>query len=161
MPSSRSVFFVSFLLSCLILATAAYLQWVVNLAPCPLCTLQRGLFFAIAILLLLASLRTWRAVGRRIFSSLLFIFALFNSLISGRHLWLQSQPPDELASCGADLAYLFDILPWQAFLQLLFSGSAECTTVQWRLLGLSIPAWALVCSLIFAGIAIWQFIRKS
>jgi disulfide bond formation protein DsbB len=41
----------------------------------------------------------------------------------------------------------------------LFRGTSECSEVQWRFLGLSIPEWALVWFAIFAALAVIFIVR--
>jgi disulfide bond formation protein DsbB len=69
--------------------------------------------------------------------------------------------PDPIGSCGVELEFLVNNFPLAQALPKIFAGTGECAKVQWRLLGLSIPEWALVWYLVFIAIAIWvAFVRK-
>jgi protein dithiol:quinone oxidoreductase len=64
--------------------------------------------------------------------------------VAGRHVWLQSLPPEDVPSCGPGLGYLFDTFPLGEALKQVFSGSGECAKIDWTFLGQSMPVWVLV-----------------
>ena len=64
-------------------------------------------------------------------------------------------PTAATASCGTDLEFLVNNFPLAQALPKMFSGSGECSKVQWSFLGLSIPEWALVWFVIFAVTALF------
>ena len=45
-----------------------------------------------------------------------------------------------------------DAFPLGEALRLIFTGSGECATIDWSFLGLSMPAWVLIC---FVGLIAW------
>jgi disulfide bond formation protein DsbB len=54
------------------------------------------------------------------------------------------QPPGSVEACGADLNYLLDILPITQVIRKVLFGSGECSAIDWRLLGLSMPWWVAI-----------------
>src|SRR5438552_2456804 len=68
--------------------------------------------------------------------------------IAARHSWVQHFPPPN-QSCGIDLDFLMESLPLSNLLPAIFRGSGECSKVDWRFIGLSIPEWALVWFVVF------------
>ena len=64
--------------------------------------------------------------------------------LSGRHVWLQSLPADQVPDCGMGLNYMLDTMPLFDVLREVFYGAGECAEVMWTFLGISIPGWALI-----------------
>lgn len=125
---------------------AFYSQWALGLDPCPLCILQRIAVVALGALFLLAALHGPGQIGSRVYGGLQFVAAGSGAGIAGRHVWLQSLPPDKVPSCGPGLDFMLDAFPLAEVLQMVLTGSGECATVDWAFLGLSMPAWVLVAT---------------
>lgn len=121
-----------------------YLQFVEGLAPCPLCILQRVAFLLLGLIFLAAALHRPAPSARRWYAGLLALAAGTGAVIAGRHVYLQSLPPEQAPACGADLGYLLANFPLHETIVLIFRGTGDCASVAWRFLGLSIPGWALV-----------------
>ena len=79
---------------------------------------------------------------------------LAGTAIAGRHVWLQNLPPDQVPECGPGLEYMLDVFPLTDALRMAFTGSGECANVDWVFLGLSMPAWALLCFLALAVVGV-------
>jgi disulfide bond formation protein DsbB len=143
------------LLACVaLLAYALHVQFDLHIEPCPLCILQRIAFMALGLLYLLAALQAPRGRGRRVYVALIAIAALAGIAVAARQLWLQSQPPDPFASCGAPLPYLMQTLPLGEVLRKVFTGSGDCAVVNWRFLGLAMPFWSLLCYVVLGSWAV-------
>ncbi len=149
MFSQRWLFAGGFTLCVVLLAAALYFQHVMGLEPCPLCILQRIFVIALGAIMLVAAIHNPGRLWRRIYGAGMLVFALLGVVVAGRHVWLQSLPPDQVPECGPGLEYMLQSFPFMQALELVFKGSGECAEVQWTFLGLSIPAWTLV---IFTGI---------
>ena len=121
-----------------------YLQFVEGLAPCPLCILQRVAFLLLGLIFLAAALHRPASSARRWYVALLALTAGTGAVIAGRHVYLQSLPPEQAPACGADLGYMLANFPLHETIVLIFRGTGDCASVAWRFLGLSIPGWALV-----------------
>lgn len=148
--------FLAVLASCLgLLGIGLYLQHGLKLEPCPLCILQRVAFVAIGMTAMLAFLHNPGAMGRRFYGLLMMLFSLAGAAVAGRNLWLQSLPPDRVPECGPGLDYMLETFPLAKALPMIFQGSGECAKVEWTMLGLSIPAWAMGWFVVFflAGLA--------
>lgn len=159
--SLRVTNILAFLCCLIILTIGVYLEVAIKLIPCPLCVLQRIIFMVLGILFLVGGLMHFRILKQRIYHLIIAGIALFGVITAGRQVWISHLPPDQLPSCGANLNYLFKILPFQQAVQVLFQGSGSCAEVKWRLLGLSIPEWSLILFVILTGLAIWQAFRKA
>lgn len=154
----RIVFTGIFLVCTALIGYALYMQHRQALDPCPLCILQRYAFIAIGAVALIAALHDPRGFALRIYGGLVALFATAGGGVAIRHSWLQHFP-NKLQSCGADLDYLLDALPLSRALPAIFQGTGECSEVQWRFFGLSIPEWALVWFAIFAALAVIVIVR--
>ena len=136
-----------------LVAAAIGLQIQLDLDPCPLCIAQRIVFFALGGWFLLATLHGPNGWGRWVYGIGGAVIGLIGVGISGRHVWLQGLPADQVPSCGPGLEFILDAFPLMDALQLILKGSGECAELSWSFLGLSMPAWALVwfVLMIFGG----------
>jgi protein dithiol:quinone oxidoreductase len=116
------------------LGYAIYSEKVLGYVPCPLCMFQRVCIGALGLVFLAAGAAIW---------------------VSGRHVWIQSQPPGTVPACGAPLDSLLQMFPLLEVVRKVMTGGGECGTIDWTLLGLSMPAWVLISSvtLLLVGLA--------
>ena len=135
-----------------LLAYAYWLQLAKHLEPCPLCIFQRIAFMALALTAMVAAAHNPPAFGRRIYALIGILCALAGCVFAGRHVWLQSLPPDRVPECGPGLDYLMRTFPLTDALKTAFIGSGECSTVDWSFLSLTMPVWTLLWFLVL-GIA--------
>ena len=154
----RIWFLLGFLACAGILVIAGYLQFVEELEPCPLCISQRLVFVLTGLVFLFAAIH-----GRytRVYAALGILSALLGSSVSARHVWLQHLPPEEVPECSPGIEYVFQHFPLTDTIKLMLTGTGECAKVEWTLLGLSIPAWALVAFLGLAVMSAWQAVRRQ
>lgn len=143
-----------------LILTGLYMQHVMGLIPCALCITQRIFIIATGVIALLACLHNPAATGRRIYAALGILLALTGSAFSGRQIWLQHLPEDQVPACGPGLSYLFDTFPWQEALSVLLRGDGNCAEVVWTFLGMSIPVWTFVAFMGLAGFNLWQLLRR-
>ncbi|TDO95965.1 disulfide bond formation protein B [Marinomonas balearica] len=136
-----------------LLGVAFYMEYAMGLEPCPLCMLQRIMFFIVAIA---ATLSALHKAGRKFYLPTIITFAAIGAGLSIRHLYLQSLPFDELPACLPGLSYMFEVFPWQEIMQAMVMGTGECGDTLWTFLGLSIPGWTLVAftSIVVANLVI-------
>ncbi|MGI9289729.1 MAG: disulfide bond formation protein B [Gammaproteobacteria bacterium] len=123
---------------------ALYAQHFLDLAPCPLCVFQRISVILMGLVFLAAAVHNPARSGSIFYSLLLLATAAGGIGVAGRHLWLQSLPPDKVPACGPGLEFMLDSFAFTEVLQMVFSGSGECAEVDWSLFGLSMPAWVLI-----------------
>jgi len=143
-----------------LLAYALYAQHGLGLEPCPLCIFQRVAVLALGILFLLAAAHGPAGVGRRIYGGLLALAAAAGAGVAGRHVWLQNLPPDQVPACGPGLDFMLQSFGLGEVLRMALSGSGECADVDWSLLGLSMPAWVLICFVLLGGYGLWVNWRR-
>jgi protein dithiol:quinone oxidoreductase len=152
-PTPRICFLLGFLFCAGLLLTAIYFQFVGGLEPCPLCISQRIMVLAVALVFLTAFLHRTGPLGTRVYGVLGALVALGGASISGRHVWLQHLPAEEVPACGPGLEYMFKNFPLGETLRMMLTGTGDCAKVDWTLLGLSMPAWVLIC---FLGLAVFS-----
>lgn len=151
---SRSLNLLGFLVCVGLLGYAWYAQAVLGLEPCPLCEFQRIGIALIGLVFVLAAVHGPRRWGARIYGTLLVLAALATIGVAARHVWIQSQPPGTVKSCGASLNYMLQIFPPGEVIRKVLTGSGECARVNWRLLGLTMPAWVLIAAACLGLLAI-------
>lgn len=141
----RNANLLGFLACAGLMGYALYAQYGLGLEPCPLCVFQRVAVVSTGTLFLLAATLDPGRTGARVFGLLIDFTALAGILTAVRHLWIQAQPPGTVAECGASLDYMLDVLPVGEVITKVLTGAGECGAVDWRFLGLSMPAWVLIC----------------
>lgn len=159
--SRRSGNALGFLVCAALMGYALYAQYVLGLAPCPLCIFQRVATIATGILFLIAAIHNPRITGARVYGVLIGLAALGGMLVSARHVWIQAQPPGTVAACGADLDYLLEIMPVTQVVSKVLTGSGECGKIDWTLLGLSMPWWVAISLAVLGAWALVVNFRKS
>ena len=158
--SFRTGFLLGFAACFGLLAFALYAQYQLGMSPCPLCVLQRIAFLFMGLVFLLGGIHAPPARGRWAYAGLVVIGALCGIVTAGRHLWIQSLPPDLVPSCGPGIGYLFDAFPFATMLHKVFTGSGECAAVE-PILGLPMPAWSLIWFVALGALAIVAARRRS
>lgn len=154
--SNTSAFRLQFFLGALacagLMGYALYSEFYLHLEPCPLCIFQRVAMIALGVVFALGTLfAPGAAWGRRAWGFLAIIVALVGAAIACRHLWLQSLPADQVPACGPPLSFMMN-WPAEKMLSAVFKGSGECAEINWRFLGLAMPAWTLIS---FLALAVW------
>lgn len=143
------------LLACVgLMAYALYAQHGLGLDPCPLCIFQRVAVIALGAVFLLGTLHGPRSrTARAVYGVLGLAAAGVGAGVAGRHVWLQSLPPDEVPACSMmGLDYMREAFPLQEVVRRVLTGSGECAEIDWAFLGLSMPAWTLIA---FIGLGLW------
>ncbi|MGH8809216.1 MAG: disulfide bond formation protein B [Noviherbaspirillum sp.] len=136
---------------------ALYLQHVQNMAPCPLCVIQRYAFVAVALLCFVFAALPRGAV--KLGSTLGALAALSGAGVAGWHLWVKAHPT---VSCGIDpLETSLNKVPTAELLPFLFKADGLCSTPYPPILGLSIPQWSLIWFATFALVLIWAALRRG
>lgn len=163
LASFRFVCLAGFVVCAALVAFALYAQYQWGMDPCPLCILQRVVFIGLGVLFLLAGAHGPRRWGRWVWAVLIALVAAVGVGISSRHLWIQSLPPDQVPSCGAPLGYMLETRAshggFMGVLIKVLTGSGECAQVQ-PILGLPMPAWALIWFLILGLGVLWAASRR-
>lgn len=157
--SYRVSFFSGFLVCAGLLGFALFAEYSLGMYPCPLCIFQRVAFVAMAAFFLLGALHAPRGGGRWVYGGGVLASGLFGLAVAGRHLWIQSLPADQVPSCGPPLDYMFNAFPFAKVLRLVFTGSGECAKVE-TILGLPMPAWALLWFVLLALWAVYACRRR-
>lgn len=154
---ARTYFFAGFLFCVGLILSAFYFQFVGGLDPCPLCISQRVMVVAVGVVLLAAVLHHPNKNGMRVYAIAGCLTALSGASISARHVWIQHLPAEEVPACGPGLGYMFHYFPLTDTLKAMVTGTGDCAKVDWTLLGLSMPAWVLICFLFLAGFSLAQY----
>jgi len=154
----RLCFFLGFAACALLLSVGAYLQFVEELEPCPLCISQRLLILLTGIVFLIAAIHNR---NKKTYAISAATAALAGASVSTRHVWLQHLPPDEVPECTPGIEYVFQHFPLTDTLKLMLTGTGECAKIDWTLLGLSIPAWTLLAFLSLAVFSLWQIVNTE
>lgn len=149
------------LLACsALMAYALYAQYVLGLEPCPLCIFQRVAVISLGLVFALATLQGPGVGGGRVYGALISLTAIAGAGVAGRHLWLQSLPPERVPACGPGLDYMLEEFPFTEVLRTVLSGSGECAKVDWSFLGLAMPGWVLIAVVTLGVFGAWNNWRR-
>jgi len=159
--SFRARFLAGFLGCVALLAYAIYTQLYQGLEPCPLCIFQRIAFAALALVFLVGGLHAPKGAGaRQLYGALVALAGLAGIGIAGRHVWLQSLPPDAAPSCGPPLSFLQETMGPLELVRKVLTGTGNCGDVDWTFLGLGMPAWSLVCFVLLTAWGLVAALRR-
>ncbi|MCX7546179.1 disulfide bond formation protein B [Marinicella gelatinilytica] len=158
----RLITLLPFLLCAGLIAYALYVEHVDFLMPCNLCILQRVVYIVIGAIFLIAAFKPTLYWGRKLVGILALIISAIGIAISGRHVWMQSLPADQVPDCGPSLQMMLDSSPLLDVLKSVLSGSGNCAEIQWQFLGMSMPTWSLIMFIgLFIFSLLWMFLRVT
>ena len=148
-PTSYRLWYAALLLMCVApLAAAEYLQRWLDIAPCPLCVMQRYGFWVMGLFalfgLLLGRLPRWA-------DFLAALSGLAGAAVAAYHVSILMRPS---AQCGVDPVENFvNRLPMAQWWPEMFAASGFCNAKLPLIFGLSFPVWALIT--LSATAALW------
>jgi disulfide bond formation protein DsbB len=160
MPGTRVINLAGFAACAAMMGYALYAEYGLLLTPCPLCIFQRVAVIALGVVFLVAAVLPARHWGRVLYSGLIGLIAAAGAGVAGRHVWVQSLPPERVPACGPGLDYIIDSFPFSEALRLVFTGSGECAVADWHFLGLSMPAWVLISVAALGVLGVWNNLRR-
>ncbi len=142
------------------LATAYGLEFIAGMEPCPLCMLQRLALVGVGCAFLASALHAPGRVGGLVYGGLVGLSAGLGASVAGRHLWLQSLPPDQVPACGPGFDFLLSAFPLQEALSLILEGSGQCAEVE-KVFGVTLPAWTFGAFVLIAAVGMWGHWRAD
>ena len=156
LPRRRLAYVLGFLVCAGLMGWALWLQYGLQLEPCPLCVFQRIAVIAIGLVFLVAAIHNPGPIGAIVYAGLAFIAGAIGAALAAWHVWIQSQPPGSVASCGMGLNYMLETMPLTEVIGTVLKGSGECADQGWLFLGLAIPSWTFVffVAMVAAAIAL-------
>ena len=158
--SARQIYLIIFIIVGSLLGYAAYGMKILGLEPCTLCITQQFFYCLIGLSAFIAFIHDPSPTVGRIFSSLLSIFSIAGIWISGRQVWLQGLPEDEVPLCGPPLEYIIDVFPFADVISALFMGDGNCAEIPWAFLGLSMAGWSLIWFVVIFLLSITSFFKS-
>ena len=144
LPPRRIGYVLAFFVCLGLLGWAYYLQYGMDLEPCPLCIIQRVCFAGMGLVFLVAIFHNPGRGGAAVYAILQLVIGGFGAAVAMRQVWIQSLAKGEVPSCGMSLEYMLDTLSLTETVRKVFEGSGECAEKAWVFLHLSIAGWALV-----------------
>jgi disulfide bond formation protein DsbB len=143
-----------------LLGYAFFAQYVQGVEPCPLCMFQRAVVVALLVIFVAAAAHNPDKTGARVYAVLVAVVTLTGIGLALRHIYIQSQPPGTVESCGAPLETLFAWFSVTEVVRKVLTGSGECGEVTWKFLGLTMPMWLLGWFVLLGGLGFWRNWRR-
>ncbi|MDT8410542.1 MAG: disulfide bond formation protein B [Wenzhouxiangellaceae bacterium] len=140
----RAGFALVFFASLCLLGFAYFVQYQMQIDPCPLCILQRVAFMIMGLGALLGAVHGSRGWPRWAYGGIIAAGGLWGVATAGRHVWLQSLPADQVPDCGPGFGFMMEYFSVGEAVKSAFTGSGECAEVDWSLIGISMPGWTLI-----------------
>lgn len=156
----RLMYFYAFISIIAMFFVALYLEYFKGVTPCPLCLLQRVMLAALGIVFFIGFACKTKRLRGVILGSFSLLFSVCGALLAGRQTWIQYSPTNQNGDCGVSLQYMLQVLPLDQVIKKIFQGTAECSTVNWSLFGLSMAEWSLIIFIVFALFSLWQLNKK-
>lgn len=149
----RGILLITGVTSLAVLGYALYLQHFKDMAPCPLCVIQRYAFFGVAMFSLIGALGNATRLGG--------FFGLLSALGGGgvaiHHVWIQAHPS---VSCGIDpMETMLNRIITADLLPQVFKADGLCSALHDPILGLSIPQWSMVFFIGISLLLIWSLVQ--
>jgi disulfide bond formation protein DsbB len=126
------------------------LAQLLRLAACPLCVIQRMLYLLLALAAGFGLLLATRPMARMLAALLMTASAASGAGVAAYQVWIQRFAPT--TTCAAEMPW------WEAFVEwagrvvpMLFQPNGQCSDPAWKLFGLSIAEWSLLC---FCGLCL-------
>ena len=110
--------------------------------PCPLCILQRWSFGFIALCGALMMIPGLYLVIKKALLLIAGLFSISGVIISGRQIYLQNIPSDQVPTCAPPMDFLLDTLPIFEVIQTILMGD-NCAEYDWRFI-FNFAEWALI-----------------
>src|SRR5215510_7844694 len=139
LPRRRPAYLLGFLVCAGLLAWALYLQYGLDLDPCPLCIFQRIAVIGTGVIFFVAAVHNPRRGGAAVYALLTLIAAGIGTGLAALQVWIQAQPKGSVAACGMGLNYMLETLPFTEVISRVLKGSGECAEQGWLFMGLAIP----------------------
>ena len=137
-----------------------YLQAAVGLLPCPLCVMQRIAYLLFGVTALVAAVHRPAGMMRWLYAGLLDLWATIGTAIAAWQVYLTYHP--HAAECGISPEERFlNSLPLAQWWPAMFEANGDCTRVDWKFLGLSVPELSLIAFLLLSAIAIYAALRPA
>tara|TARA_B100000795_G_scaffold101636_1_gene74818 strand:- start:687 stop:1199 length:513 start_codon:yes stop_codon:yes gene_type:complete len=159
--SIRQIHLIIFLLVGLLLGYAAYSIKVLELEACTLCITQQFFYCLIGVSSFIAFLHNPHIRASRLYSFFIALFAIAGTWISGRQVWLQGLPEDEVPLCGPPLEYIIDVFPFADVVNALFMGDGNCAEIPWQFIGLSMAGWSLIFFVAIIVLSFFALLKKN
>lgn len=159
LPGSRLLYALGFLACAGMMGFALYAEYILFLDPCPLCVFQRVAVIVLGLVFLAAAVQDPRGWGRYVYAVLIGLASLGGIGVAAWHVRMQSLPPDEVPTCGPGLDYILENNSFGEALSIVFAGSGSCADVVWQFLGLSMPAWVIICLVVLGGMGLFAALR--
>lgn len=144
------------------IAGAHYLEYEYMLAPCPMCMLQRCIFWMLGGVFLIGVVFKLKGKIGYLYSGIVILLSSAGLAIAMRQVWLQYFAPPQQSSCSASLERLIELYPILHALKLALSGSSECANIDFTFLNISVAGWSMIlfASFIIVGLYI-IFLQKK
>ena len=159
LTTTRNIYWLIGFGSVFLMAVALYMEHAMHLEPCPLCIFQRVAVITAGSIALIAAVHNPANTGVKVYGGLIVLASLTGAALSGRQLYLQSLPADQVPACGPGLNYLMDVFPMTDVIAMVLQGDGSCAEVVWQFLGLSIPGWTMIGFIGLIALGMLQILR--
>jgi protein dithiol:quinone oxidoreductase len=160
----RQIHLSIFIIVGLLLGYAVYSIRILKLKVCIICFTQLFFYSLIGVTAYIAFFRDPSSFSSKIYSVLIFIFSIVGMWLSGRQVWIEKFPEDEVPACGPSLGYMIKEFPFfdkiRYLIRYLLMGDGNCVDISRQFLGLSMAGWSFVWFLVIFILSIVA-IKKS
>ncbi len=138
---------IDLLIGCICLCSlvcAAYLQYYLKLAPCPLCIIQRLLLTILGFVSFISGLCNLSQIFNRCLHRCNLGLITLGAVFASHQIWLEHNAMYRLTSCRESLdPYIQSLSFFTHFFNNFFQSTVDCGTSQGSFLYLSASVWLL------------------
>ena len=156
LPPRRVAYLLGAIVCAGLMGWALWLQYGLQLEPCPLCVFQRIAVITTGVVFLIAAIHNPGRGGAMFYAVLTAIVSGTGAALAAWHVWIQAQPKGSVPVCGMGLNYMLETMPLSDVIGKVLKGSGECAEQGWLFMGLAIPSWTFVffIAMIAAAVAL-------
>ena len=161
-PNNRIINLGVFVACVTTIGIVLYMEHVMLLQPCGLCITQRVFVILCGLVCLASAIHNPGSKGQKYYAFGAASMCVFGSYFSGRQIWLQHLPEDQVPACGPGLTYIYENFPFMETLSFLLKGDGNCAEVVFRLFGIfSIPEMAMIAFIALFSICMYIAFRNQ
>lgn len=158
--TSKQIFLICFIWSSILLVSGYVLQYKFFVEPCPLCLLQRALYFVVGLFFLFACICPLKIMKLCICSSISLIASALGAALASRQIWLQNLPDYLKAECLPGLDWLLENYSVFESIKIVIQNAGECGKVSFTILGLSLAHWSLLNFIAFIVVCLYLLKKR-
>lgn len=159
MTHTRVFYILGFSLLIIILLASYYVEYILQITPCPLCLLQRFCFIGLALFFFISMFTLTHRIVCMLLNLSTSLLALLGASLAARQIWLQ-HIPNLSTQCEPSLQYMLSHLSLSQVLFKIIQGGSTCAERGIEILDFNLAEWALLAFTLFFLLSFSLFVQS-